>query len=173
MTVKATWNGVILAESDRTILVEGNQYFRREDVVAELLEESGTSTHCTWKGDANYYSIIVNGVRNEDAAWYYREPYGAATDIKDYVAFWKGVEVTGVYAETPESDLWVPKTSSTASTWTSLRAWCKRRLPMALSYPFVAFIQVLEQLQLRRDDNNNWRSRLPPSGAICRFCRES
>jgi uncharacterized protein (DUF427 family) len=81
---------------------EGNQYFPLEDVAADLLEESETSTHSTWKGDANYYSIIVKGVRNEDAAWYYREPYEVATDIKGYVAFWKGVEVTGVNAETSE-----------------------------------------------------------------------
>jgi uncharacterized protein (DUF427 family) len=102
MTVQAKWNDVILAQSDRTILVEGNQYFPPEDVAADLLEESGTSTHCAWKGDASYYSIIVKGVHNEDAAWYYTDPYDAATDIKGYVAFWRGVEVTGVNAEAPE-----------------------------------------------------------------------
>ena len=102
MTVRAHWNGALLAASDRTILVEGNQYFPPDDVVTEWLESSETSTHCTWKGDAKYYSVIVDGRRNEDAAWYYPEPYGPAADIKDYVAFWKGIEVTGANAEAPE-----------------------------------------------------------------------
>ena len=70
--------------------------------MTEWLESSETSTHCTWKGDAKYYSVIVDGRRNEDAAWYYPEPYGPAADIKDYVAFWKGIEVTGANAEAPE-----------------------------------------------------------------------
>ncbi len=102
MTVKATWNNAVVAESDHTILVEGNQYFPAAAVRAELLEKSDASTHCPWKGDASYYSIVVDGDRNVDAAWYYREPYEAAKDIKDYVAFWKGVEVTGTNENTPE-----------------------------------------------------------------------
>jgi uncharacterized protein (DUF427 family) len=102
MTVKATWNSAVLAESDHTILVEGNQYFPVEDVTRELFETSDTSSHCPWKGDASYYDVVVGGQRNEDAAWYYAEPYDAAKDIKGYVAFWKGVEVTGENADTPE-----------------------------------------------------------------------
>ncbi|MGP0031572.1 MAG: DUF427 domain-containing protein [Acidimicrobiales bacterium] len=95
VTVRATWNSAVVAESDRTILVEGNQYFPAEEVAMERLEGSQSSTHCPWKGDASYYSIIVDGRRNDDAAWYYPEPYHAAQDIKGYVAFWKGVEVSG------------------------------------------------------------------------------
>jgi uncharacterized protein (DUF427 family) len=102
MTVRATWNNVVLAESDHTILVEGNQYFPEEDVATGLLERSESSTHCPWKGDASYYSVVVDGRRNEDAAWYYPEPYDAAKAIKDYVAFWNGVEVSGENANTPE-----------------------------------------------------------------------
>ena len=102
MTVRATWNGAVLAESDHTILVEGNQYFPENDVRVDVLEKSASSTHCPWKGDASYYSIVVDGNRNADAAWYYPEPYDAARDIKGYVAFWKGVEVSGTNPDTPE-----------------------------------------------------------------------
>ena len=102
MTVQASWNGRLLAKSDNTILVEGNQYFPAEDVETELFERSETSTHCPWKGDASYHSIVVDGERNEDAAWYYPEPYDAAKDIRDYVAFWNGVEVSGTNVDTPE-----------------------------------------------------------------------
>lgn len=102
MSVRATWNGSVLAESDRTILVEGNQYFPPGDVQAGILGPSDTTTHCTWKGDASYYHVTVDGKRNEDAAWYYPEPYDAASAIKGYVAFWKGVEVSGANPGTPE-----------------------------------------------------------------------
>jgi uncharacterized protein (DUF427 family) len=102
MTVRATWNSVVLAESDHTILVEGNQYFPAEDVSRGMLEPSDTSSYCPWKGDAGYYDVVVGDERNEDAAWYYAQPYDAAKDIKGYVAFWKGVEVTGQNAKTPE-----------------------------------------------------------------------
>lgn len=102
MTVRAMWNGAVLAESDRTVLVEGNQYFPPDDVKTDLLEPSGSSTHCPWKGDASYYNVAVGDKRNEDAAWYYPEPYDAASAIKDYVAFWKGVEVSGTNADTRE-----------------------------------------------------------------------
>ena len=102
MTVQATWNGAVLAKSDRTVLVEGNQYFPPDDVVTELLESSATSTHCTWKGDANYYNVVVGDRRIEDAAWYYAQPYDVASAIKGYVAFWKGVEVSGSNPGTPE-----------------------------------------------------------------------
>lgn len=85
----------MLAESDQTILVEGNQYFPIEDVVTDRLEASDTHTYCPWKGDASYYSVVVEGSRNEDAAWYYPAPFEAAEAIKDYVAFWRGVEGPG------------------------------------------------------------------------------
>jgi uncharacterized protein (DUF427 family) len=102
MTVRATWNGSVLAESDHTILVEGNQYFPLGDVKTELLEPSDTTTHCPWKGDASYYHVTVDDKRNEDAAWYYPRPFDAASAIKDYIAFWKGVEVGGANAGTTE-----------------------------------------------------------------------
>ena len=102
MTVSATWNGMVLAESDRTILVEGNQYFPADDVRIDALEKSESTTYCPWKGDASYYSIVADGIRNTDAAWYYPEPYDAARDIRGYVAFWRGVEVTGTNQDTPE-----------------------------------------------------------------------
>ena len=95
MTVQAKWNGVLIVESDRTVLVEGNHYFPPEDVAFEFLQPSETSTRCSWKGDASYSTIVVNGERNEDAAWYYSAPYEAASMIKEYVAFWKGVQTTG------------------------------------------------------------------------------
>jgi uncharacterized protein (DUF427 family) len=95
MTVQAVWNGAVVARSDRTVLVEGNQYFPPEDVMTELLEPSSTSTYCPWKGDASYYNVVVGGKRLDDGAWFYTEPYDAASAIKDYVAFWKGVVVSG------------------------------------------------------------------------------
>ncbi|MCU4182794.1 DUF427 domain-containing protein [Acidiferrimicrobium sp. IK] len=102
MTVRATWNGATLAESDHTILVEGNQYFPASDVAEGVLKPSDTHTHCPWKGDASYYSVVAGGDTNPDAAWYYPEPFEAAAPIKDYVAFWKGVEVSGTNPDTVE-----------------------------------------------------------------------
>jgi uncharacterized protein (DUF427 family) len=92
--VKATWNGAVLAESDRTEVVEGNHYFPPDAGKREFFSESGTHTVCAWKGVASYYTVEVNGKQNPDAAWYYPEPKDAAKNIVDYVAFWKGVEVT-------------------------------------------------------------------------------
>lgn len=100
MTVEARWNGTLLASSDRTILVEGNQYFPLEDVDAAHLESSATTTHCPWKGDASYYDVVVGDDRNRDAAWYYPTPFEAAQPIRDYVAFWKGVTVSGTNENT-------------------------------------------------------------------------
>lgn len=102
MTVRATWNGVVLAESERTILVEGNHYFPPGDVARDSLRASATTSHCPWKGDARYYRVVVDGATNEDAAWYYPEPYDAAADIKDCVAFWHGVVVSGNNSGEPE-----------------------------------------------------------------------
>jgi uncharacterized protein (DUF427 family) len=90
---KAMWNGVVLAESDKTEVVEGNQYFPPESVNREYFKETSTHTTCPWKGLASYYTIEVNGKENKDAAWYYPAPKDAAKQIKDHVAFWKGVEV--------------------------------------------------------------------------------
>ena len=90
---KAIWNGVVLAESDKTEVVEGNQYFPPDSVKREYFKESSTHSTCPWKGLANYYTVEVNGKENKDAAWYYPQPKDAAKQIKDHVAFWKGVEV--------------------------------------------------------------------------------
>lgn len=91
--MKAIWNGVVIAESDATVSLEGNQYFPIESVRAEYLTPSRTQTHCPWKGDASYYSLDAGGKTNSDAAWYYPEPSAEAQQIKGYVAFWKGVQV--------------------------------------------------------------------------------
>ena len=90
---KAIWNNTVLAESDRCELVEGNHYFPPEAVKREYLKPSNTHTECPWKGTASYYHVEVGGQRNPDAAWYYPEPRAAARNIKDHVAFWKGVKV--------------------------------------------------------------------------------
>ena len=91
--MKAIWNDVTLAESDDTIVVENNHYFPPDSVKREYLKESDTHTTCPWKGEASYYTVVVNDTVNKDAAWYYPEPKEAAKQIKDYVAFWKDVEV--------------------------------------------------------------------------------
>ena len=90
---KAVWNGTILAESDKFETVEGNIYFPPDSINQEFLKRSDHHTTCPWKGVASYYSIEVDGATNENAAWCYPEPSDAAKNIKDYVAFWKGVEV--------------------------------------------------------------------------------
>jgi uncharacterized protein (DUF427 family) len=89
----ATWNGVVVAESDRTEIVEGNHYFPADAIRREYFRESSTTTHCGWKGTANYYTLEVDGRTNLDAAWYYADPLPAAANIKGRVAFWKGVLV--------------------------------------------------------------------------------
>jgi uncharacterized protein (DUF427 family) len=90
---EATWNGATIAESDKTIVVEGNHYFPPDSVRMEFLQNSPTTSQCPWKGLASYYSVAVDRQTNKDAAWYYPEPSTAAADIKGYVAFWKGVAV--------------------------------------------------------------------------------
>ena len=92
--MKAIWNGKIIAESDKTINIEGNQYFPVESVKKEFLSDSETQTTCYWKGKASYYNVEVDGQINNDAAWFYPAPSALAKKIKDYVAFWRGVEVT-------------------------------------------------------------------------------
>jgi uncharacterized protein (DUF427 family) len=91
--MRAIWNGSVVAESDDTVVVEGNHYFPPESVRAEVLEPSSTHTTCSWKGIASYYTLVVDGRRNIDAAWYYPEPKPAAAEITGRVAFWKGVTV--------------------------------------------------------------------------------
>lgn len=90
---RAIWGGVVLAESDQTIVVEGNHYFPRSSVVSEYFDESSRQTRCPWKGMASYFDVVVDGNVNAGAAWYYTDPKPAAADIKDYVAFWKGVSI--------------------------------------------------------------------------------
>lgn len=90
---KAIWNGIVLAESDRCEVVEGNQYFPADSLNMEYFKPSNTHTTCGWKGVASYYSIEVKGETNKDAAWYYPEPKDAAKQIKGHVAFWRGVKV--------------------------------------------------------------------------------
>jgi len=92
-SMKAIWNNQILAESDNTVVVEGNHYFPAEAIKREYFQESNTHTTCPWKGLASYYSLNVDGQQNKDAAWYYPEPKPAADQIRGYVAFWKGVQV--------------------------------------------------------------------------------
>jgi uncharacterized protein (DUF427 family) len=91
--MKAIWKNVVLAESDDTIVVEGNHYFPLESIKKEYFRESDAHTICSWKGVASYYDIVVNGEVNKDAAWYYPDPREAAHHIKNYVAFWRGVRV--------------------------------------------------------------------------------
>lgn len=92
--MKAIWHGQVLAESDDTVVVEGNHYFPPASLDRRFFKESATTTVCSWKGTASYYDVMVNGEVNKDAAWLYREPKSAAAAIAGHVAFWKGVELT-------------------------------------------------------------------------------
>ncbi len=91
--MRATWNGTVIAESDQTVVVEGNHYFPPSAIKSEFLEQTATKTTCPWKGVASYYTVVVDGQRNADAAWFYPSPSDAAANIKNHVAFWKGVSV--------------------------------------------------------------------------------
>jgi uncharacterized protein (DUF427 family) len=91
--MKAVWNGATLAESDQTIVVEGNHYFPPDALNREHFLASDTHTICSWKGEASYFTVAVDGERNPDAAWFYPSPKKEAAQIKDYVAFWHGVKV--------------------------------------------------------------------------------
>jgi uncharacterized protein (DUF427 family) len=90
---KAMWEGAVLAESGNTVEVEGNQYFPPDSIRAEHFKPNEHHTICPWKGTASYYDVEVGGKRNANAAWFYPEPKSAAAEIKNYVAFWKGVKV--------------------------------------------------------------------------------
>lgn len=91
--MKAIWNNKIIAESEKTIQVEGNHYFSPDSIKTEFFNKSDFHTVCPWKGEASYYDVVVDGKVNANAAWYYPNPKYAAKEIKDYVAFWKGVTV--------------------------------------------------------------------------------
>lgn len=90
---RATWNGAVLAQSDTFEVVEGNIYFPPESVNRQYFKDSSTHTTCPWKGLASYYTVVVNGQENADAAWYYPQPKDAAKQITDHVAFWRGVTI--------------------------------------------------------------------------------
>ena len=91
---RATWQGTVLAESDDTVVVEGNHYFPPEALAREHFRASDHTSHCPWKGDASYYDVVVGDDVNTNAAWYYPQPKQAAAEIQGRVAFWKGVNVT-------------------------------------------------------------------------------
>ena len=93
--MQASWNDKIIADSNDTVIVEGNHYFPADSVRKQYLKPSNTHTTCPWKGIASYYSIEVDGDTNTDAAWYYPEPKNAAMNIKGRIAFWKGVKISG------------------------------------------------------------------------------
>nr|VTP04239.1 hypothetical protein BIN_B_04331 [Mycobacterium kansasii] len=93
--IRAVWNGTVLAEVPQTVRVEGNHYFPPESVHREYLIDGATTSICPWKGVASYYTVVVDGQTNPDAAWYYPDPSPAASDIKNHVAFWRGVTIEG------------------------------------------------------------------------------
>ncbi len=92
---QAVWNDAVLAESEETIVIEGNHYFPPRSLAREYFRESDAHSVCAWKGTASYYDVVVDGKVHEQAAWYYPQPKPAAAEIKDHVAFWKGVKVLG------------------------------------------------------------------------------
>jgi uncharacterized protein (DUF427 family) len=92
--MKAVWNGAVIAESDDTVVLEGNHYFPASALNRDYVSFSNHKTSCPWKGQASYYSLLVNGEMNTDAAWYYADPKPQAEEIKGRVAFWKGVAIT-------------------------------------------------------------------------------
>ena len=92
--MKATWNNTVIAESDDTVVVEGNHYFPPDSIHSDYFKSSDTTSVCPWKGTASYYTLDVNGEQNPDAAWYYPDTKEAANNIRGLVAFWKGVQVS-------------------------------------------------------------------------------
>ena len=91
--IRAVWNGTIIAESDHTVIVEGNHYFPADALNTDCLQPSDTTSRCPWKGTASYYTLSVDGRENRDAAWFYPQPSTKAANIKDHVAFWRGVTI--------------------------------------------------------------------------------
>ncbi len=94
--IRALWNGEIIAESDDTVVVEGNHYFPIDSVRSDVLQSSATTSVCPWKGQASYFTLLVAGKENRDAAWFYLNPSAEASNIKDRVAFWNGVTIENV-----------------------------------------------------------------------------
>jgi uncharacterized protein (DUF427 family) len=92
---KAVWNGAVIAESDHTVVVEGNHYFPPGAVRRDLIQPSESTSICSWKGAASYYDVVAGGEVNPAAAWYYPDPKADARQITGYVAFWKGVQIEG------------------------------------------------------------------------------
>ena len=92
--MKASWENTVIAESERTVVIEGNHYFPPDSIKKEFFQQSDTHSTCPWKGLASYYHLRIGNDMNKDAAWYYPEPKEAAKSIKGYVAFWRGVKVT-------------------------------------------------------------------------------
>jgi uncharacterized protein (DUF427 family) len=90
---KAIWNGAVLANSDNTVIIEGNHYFPADSLDEQFFRESPATSTCGWKGEASYYDLVVEGAVNEQAAWFYPNPKPAALEIKDHVAFWRGVQI--------------------------------------------------------------------------------
>jgi len=91
--MKAIWNDTVLADSNNTVVVEGNHYFPPDSITWDLFQETKTTTMCPWKGAASYYSVVVDGTTNRDAAWTYKEPKEKAAEIKDHLAFWGEVQI--------------------------------------------------------------------------------
>lgn len=91
--MEAVWNGAVIASSDKTVVVEGNHYFPPDSINRQYFADSSKHTTCHWKGEASYYDVLVDGEKNADAAWYYPHPSSAAANIKDHIAFWRGVKV--------------------------------------------------------------------------------
>ena len=92
--MKAIWNQQLIAESDDTVIVEGNHYFPPDSVKREFLQDSTTTTFCPWKGTANYYTLVVDGQSNPDGAWYYADTKPEAAHVRGRIAFWKGVQIS-------------------------------------------------------------------------------
>jgi len=103
VSIRASWNGKVLAESDRTVSLEGNRYFPIESLDRELVVDSDRHTRCPWKGRASYFDIVVDGAVNPGAAWYYPKPWPLARKIKDHLAFWNGVAVEEIAGGTGDS----------------------------------------------------------------------
>ena len=116
---RALWNGAVLAESDRTVVVDGHHYFPPQSLRGEYFRASPTRTGCIWKGQARYYTVVVGGQENRDAAWYYPDPLPAAEHISGLVAFWRGVRVERVRPGEQQEEQ-VPE-PVTASRWSRLR----------------------------------------------------
>lgn len=124
--MQAIWNGEVIAESEDTIVVEGNHYFPASSVHRQYFTASDSTTSCPWKGTANYYTITVNGKTNKNAAWYYPQPKSAACEIAGRVAFWKGVKVRSGQSVAPDCTDCAPA-SSVPSRWSAMTGWLRRR----------------------------------------------